>query len=115
MRLFETLDLVLGVVMMLCGFAGIGITFYLGRTKMKEIDPLVLGYKISHDSIFYQLLRMSRYGGAFSSPWLAKRIQLTHIRDHFDKDFQRPFIIAHRLLMIAGVYIFLIIILDQFS
>ena len=89
-------------LILICIFVGIGMTFYLGWSKMKEIDQLVYGYEIPSDSIFFQLLRMSRYGGAFASRWIAKRAHLLHIRDQFDKKFQRPFIIAHYLLMIGG-------------
>jgi len=80
---------------------------------MKEIDQLVYGYEIPSDSIFFQLLRMPRYGGAFACRWCAKRSHLLYIRDHFDKKFQRPFIVTYYLSIIGGTSIFLLYILDK--
>ncbi|NOX43616.1 MAG: hypothetical protein GXP19_07780 [Gammaproteobacteria bacterium] len=111
--ILEILSHILATISFLCGFVGIGMTFYLGRSKMKEIDQLVYGYKIPSDSIFFQLLRMPRYGGAFASRWGAKRAHLLHIRDQFDKKFQRPFIITHYLFIIGGISLVLLIILDK--
>ncbi len=97
----------------ICGFMAIGMTFYLGRSKGKEIDRLVYGHEISSDSIFYKILRLPNYGGAFASRWLAKRTHLLHIRDQFDKKFQRPFIITHYLFMVGGISMVLLFILDK--
>ncbi len=115
MRLLEFLYHLSGAIMLLCSFVNIGMTFYLGRTKMKEVDQLVLGHTIAHDSIFYQLLRFPQYGGAFSSFWLARRTKLLYLRDHFDPNFQRPFIITFYILATGGISMVLLIILDQFS
>ena len=90
------------------------MTFYLGRTKMKEIDRLVYGYEIPSDSIFFQLLRLPQYGGAFTWHWAAKRSSLLHIRDNFDKKFQRPFIITFYLFITGFIAMILGVILDKF-
>ena len=113
MTLLQILDLILTVIFVLCGFVGIGMTFYLGRSKGKEIDRLVYGHEISSDSIFYKILRLPNYGWAFASRWFAKRAHLLPIRDQFDKKFQRPFIITHYLFMIGGGALVLLIILDK--
>lgn len=81
---------------------------------MKEVDRIVYGYEIPSDSIFFQLLRIPQYGGAFAWRWSAKRSSLLHIRDHFDKSFQRPFIITFHLLWIGTMGMILGVILDKF-
>jgi len=101
------------ILILICGFVAIGMTFYLGISKGKEIDRLVYGYEIPSDSIFYKILRLPNYGGAFSSRWFAKRAHLLQIRDHFDKKFQRPFIITHYLFMIGGIAILALYTLDK--
>ncbi len=115
MSILEALSHVLFVVAIICGFIGIGMTFYLGRSKVKEIDRLVYDRKICSDSIFHLILRLPNYGHAFVSPWFAKRAHLTHIRDHFNKEFERPFIITHYLFMVGGASMVLVIIHGQFS
>jgi len=86
----------------------------LGRSKVKEIDRFVYGYEITSDSIFYLILRLPAYGGAFAWRWGAKRSKLLHIRDQFDKRFQRPFIITFYLYTIGSVSMILLIIWDKF-
>ena len=105
----------LGIIalIMLCAVVAIGMTFYLGRNKVKEIDRLVYGFEIPDDSIFFQILRLPKYGGVFASRWIAKRCHLTHIRDQFDKKFERPFIITHHLFMIGAIGIVLLYVLDK--
>ncbi len=100
------------ILILICAFTGIGMTFYLGRKKVKEIDQLVYGRKRRSDSIFHLILRLPSYGAAFASPWIAKRSHLTHIRDHFDKTFQRPFIITYYLFMVGVISMALLFILD---
>ena len=87
--------------------------FYLGREKVKKIDLLVYGYEIPHDSIFYKIQRVPTYGGAFAWYWGAKRSKLLKIRDHFDKQFQKPFIITFWLMMIGLVSMVLGIAFDH--
>ncbi len=115
MHILQTLENIAGYTAMFCAFIGIGMTFYLGKSKVKEIDRLVYGRKIRNDSIFHLILRLPNYGWAFTSPWFAKRSSLLHIRNHFDKQFERPFIITHYLFMVGGISVLLLFILDQFS
>ncbi len=105
---------IIGAMSFLCIFAAIGMTFYLGRTKMKEIDKLVYGFEIPSDSIFFMMQRMSHYVGPFVCRWCAKRSGSLYIRDHFDKKFQRPFIITHYLFVIGGSLMILAVVLDKF-
>jgi len=104
----------ISVLTLICGFTAIGMSFYLGRSKVKEIDRLVHGHEITSDSIFYLILRLPAYGGAFAWRWGAKRSKLLHIRDHFDKKFQRPFIITFYLFTIGSISMILLIIWDKF-
>ena len=113
MQSFELFFWIWAVLTLLCGFAAIGMTFYLGRSKVKEIDRLVYGYEMPSDSIFNLILRLPTYGAAFASPWVAKRASLLHIRNHFDKKFERPFIITHYLFMVGGISMVLLIIVDK--
>ncbi len=103
----------LAILALICGFLAIGMTFYLGRNKLKEIDRLVYNHEILYDSIFYLILRLPTYGAAFSCRWCAKRSHLLHIRDRFDKKFQRPFIITHYLFMFAGIVMIVLIVWDK--
>ncbi len=114
MTLAQLFFLSLFAMFVLCTFTAIGMTFYLGRTKMKEIDKLVYGFEIPSDSIFFQLQRMSHYVTPFVCRWCAKRSGSLYIRDHFDKKFQRPFIITYYLFVIAGFLMILAIVLDKF-
>ena len=103
----------LAIFILLCSFAGIGMTFYLGRSKMKEIDRVVYGYEIPSDSIFFQLFRMMDYGGSFAWRFYARRIGKEWIREHFDKRYQRPFVITYYLFTASGLFIVLLYILDK--
>jgi hypothetical protein len=80
-------------IIMLGGFVFIGLGLYLGRSKIKIIDQVVLGYEIANDSdnIFYKAMRLMNYGGAFVWRMGAKRSKLLYLNDRFDKKFQRPF------------------------
>ena len=113
MQILQTIVSVLAALFVFCSFAAISMTFYLGRSKVKEIDRLVYGYEMPSDSIFNLILRLPTYGAAFASPWVAKRASLLHIRNHFDKKFERPFIITHYLFMTGGISMVLLIIVDK--
>lgn len=99
---------------LLCSFAYIFMTFYLARSKMKEIDRLVYGYEIPNDSIFYQGFRMMDYGGAFAWRFYARRIGKEWIRQRFDKKFKRPFIANFWLIVISGFFLCVAVILNEF-
>jgi len=99
---------------LLCGFTFIFMTFLLGKSKIKEIDRLVFGYEVSSDSIFHKGLRLMNYSGAFAWRFGAKRSKLLHIRDQFDKNFQRPFIIYFWLVVTGTSALIISVILDKF-
>lgn len=105
---------VCSALFLVCGFTAIFVTFYLGRSKIKEIDRLVFGYEISGDSVFYQGFRLMDYGGAFAWRFNARRIGKEWIRERFDKKFQRPFVIRFWLVFITGGFLILGIILDKY-
>ena len=113
MALNELIFTCVWLAIFLCGFAAIAMTFYLGRSKIKEIDRLVYGQEIPSDGISFQIMRLPKYGGAFASHWIAKRCHLLHIRNHFDKKFERPFIITHHLFMIGFIVMILLFVLDK--
>ncbi len=112
MRDDELIFLCLLGIGLICAFVSIFITIYLGRTKIKEIDRVVLGYEISSDNILHLGIRMMNYGGAFAWRWSAQRSGILPIRDHFDKKFQRPFIINYWLVF-AGTFFLALAILWQ--
>lgn len=109
----QTFSWVLTLLIFISMLVGIGMTFYLGRRKVKEIDRLVYGFEIPSDSIFFQVMRIPHYGGAFAWRWGAKRVHLFHIRDQFDKQFQRPFIITFHLYWTGTMGMILLYILDK--
>jgi len=80
-------------------FISIGFLYYIGKTRIKEIDKAVLGYEFPNDSIFALGLRVPNYSGGFVSKWGAKRGRLTGKIEHFDSEFKRPFIIYYFLFM----------------
>jgi hypothetical protein len=113
MQTNEIIFVSLIVVFLFSTFLSIGITIYLGKRKIKEIDRIVFGYEIIDDNIFYQMLRLPRYGGAFAWRWSAKRANLLQIRDQFDKKFQRPFIINFWLIMFGAFCMIILFVLDK--
>ncbi len=114
MTIIEVLFLGFLSLGLLCGFTVIFMTFFLGRKKIKEIDRLVYGYEISSDSIFYKGLRLMNYGGAFAWRFGAKRSKLLYIRERFDKNFQRPFIIYFWLVITCSLASAIAILLDEY-
>ncbi len=97
---------------LICAFVSIFMTLYLGRTKIKEIDRVVFGYEVPINNFLYLGTRMMNYGGGFAWRWSAKRSGILPIRDHFDKKFQRPFIINFWLVF-AGIFFIALAILWQ--
>jgi len=104
---------ILVVLTILCIISGILLVFYLGREKVKNIDKLVYGFVIPNDSIFYKLQRIPSYGAAFAWRWGAKRSKIEHIRDKFDKAFQRPFVYTFWLFSFSVVTLIVEILLDK--
>ena len=89
--------------------------FYLGRRHVKAVDKLVYGSTIPNDSIFFQLLRIPNYGGAFSWKFSARRNRLEAMVKQFDSAFKRPFIITF-WCMVAGFISFIaMVILQHFA
>ena len=111
--MFEILSHVLFVIGMLCGCIVIGMIFYLGRSKMKEIDRVVYGYEIPSDSIFFKGFRFMDYGGAFAWRFYARRIGKEWMRERFDKKFQRPFIISFWLIIVGCLFLGIVVIWDE--
>ena len=105
MSIWQILSLVFVSVFIGCAFIGIAFVFYLGRTRVKQIDKLIYGFEIPHDSIFFKLQRVPSYGAACAWHWGAKRSGMLKIRDQFDKDFQKPFIITFWLFVVGTVSI----------
>ncbi len=107
--------IVLGLtgIWLICGFVSIFMTLYLGRTRIKEIDCVVLGYEITSDNILHLGNRMMNYGGAFAWRWSAKRSGILPIRDHFDKKFQRPFIINYWLVFASIFFLAMSMLWDK--
>ncbi len=52
------------------------LLFYIGRTRIKEIDKVVYGYEFPNDSIFALIIRVPSYAGAFLWKWSAKKVVL---------------------------------------
>ena len=108
------LEWIFGLIGLLCPLIGIGVAFYLGKNKIKDIDRLVYGFEIADDSIFFYGLRLMNYGGAFAWRLGAKRSKLIYLREKFDKKFQRPFIIYFYLMVSGGFSAILLFILSKF-
>lgn len=91
MNSLELTFIVLGLCGLILSFTVIGLMFFIGKTRIKEIDKVVYGYEFPNDSIFAQMIRVPSYGGAFLWRWSAKRSGLKAKIEHFDKSFQWPF------------------------
>lgn len=114
MNVIQILDWLLPIVFMLCAFAGLRMVFYLGRCRVKNIDRVVYGFEIPHDSIFFKIQRIPTYGGAFAWRWGAKRGGLEKIRDEFDKKFKMPFIVTFWLFVVGVISMVLGIVISNF-
>lgn len=101
----EMVTLILGIMALVAGFTMIGLLFYIGKTRIKEIDKAVLGYEFPHDSIFALIIRVPNYAGGFMWKWSARRGHLEGKIEHFDQKFQWPFK-AVMILAIFGIICF---------
>ncbi len=97
-----------------CMIISIGLMFYIGKTRIKEIDKAVLGYEHTHDSIFLLMLRVPNYGGGFLWKWSAKRGGLKGKIEHFDAKFRRPFIINFILISIGVICLTIAVIIGEY-
>ncbi len=102
MTTVEVISLIVFLVTVLSGFAMIGLLFFIGKTRIKEIDKAVLGYEFPHDSIFALIIRVPNYAGGFLWKWSARRTGLEGKIEHFDQRFQWPFKAA-MILAILGI------------
>ena len=57
---------------------------------------------------------MMNYSGAFAWYLGAKRSNLLHIRDHFDKTFQLPFVVTFHVFWVGFFCMIMLIVLDEF-
>lgn len=85
----------------LCGIIAIGLLFYIGKTRIKEIDKAVLGYEFPSDSIFALIIRVPNYAGGFMWKWSARRTGLEGKIEHFDNRFRWPFIATMVLIIVS--------------
>lgn len=102
MSIVEAISLAIFLLGILCAFIAIGFLFYIGKTRIKEIDKAVLGYEFPHDSIFALIVRVPNYAGGFMWKWSARRSGLEGKIEHFDTSFRWPFIVA-MVLAITGM------------
>jgi len=104
--------LILFLLFIVSAFSMIGLAFYVGRARVKEIDKIAHGFEIPHDSIFFLVMRVPTYGFAFLWGWYAKRMGLDGKIDHFDRHFRWPFIAA----AVSGLFgILMMIIMALFD
>ena len=97
-----------------CIFLSIGIIYYIGKTRIKEIDKAVIGYELPNDSIFTLGLRAPNYAFGFMWKWFARRTKLAGKIEHFDKQFQRPFLLVGWLSCIGGFFLVISSIIQEF-
>jgi len=109
----ETPEIILTVLFSL-GVAAIllmaVLMYYIGCTRIKEIDRVIYGFEFPNDSIFALGLRVPNYGSAFLWKWSAKGSGLAGKIEHFDRRFRWPFI-AVFLLMVLGVFMMILAVL----
>jgi len=114
MSILEIISLVVAFLAVFSAFIAIGLLFYIGKTRIKEIDKAVLGYEMPHDSIFALIIRVPNYAGGFMWKWSARRTGLEGKIEHFDSHFQWPFK-AVMVLTITGIIFFTIgIVLEKY-
>jgi hypothetical protein len=114
MTTVQTITLFLFLFGSLCGFIAIGLLFYIGKTRIKEIDKAVLGYEFPDDSIFALIIRVPNYAGGFMWQWSARRTGLEGKIEHFDKRFRWPFIAAMVLVITSMSSMIIGTFMDKF-
>ena len=92
----------------------IGLMFYIGRTRIKEIDKAVLGYEFPHDSIFALMIRIPNYASGFIWKWSAKRTGLEGKIEHFDIKFRWPFIASFILVFFGMTCAIIGVLFDKY-
>jgi len=101
MDFLEILANILLIIFITGGIATIGMTYYLGKHHVKEIDKVVYGHEFPNDSIFALFIRVPNYAGAFAFEWSARRSGLVGKIDKFDAKFRRPFIFTFWLMIVS--------------
>ncbi len=97
----EITFLVLFTLTVICGFSLVAMTLYLGRRHVKEVDRAVWGHELSTD-IITLFARAPAYAAGFAWRLFARRNGLAGKIEHFDRKFQRPFIITFWLMVVSG-------------
>ncbi len=110
----EIISLILALIFLISGFIFIGLLFYIGKTRIKEIDKAVLGYEFPNDSIFALIIRVPNYAGGFMWKWSARRTGLEGKIEHFDRRFRWPFIATMVLVIVSLGAMIVGMILDHF-
>lgn len=104
MPVVNIIFIIVGLLAVMSSFIVIGLLFYIGKTRVKEIDRAVLGYEFPHDSIFALIIRVPNYAGGFMWKWSARRSGLEGKIEHFDKQFRWPFIAVMRLAIVSALF-----------
>jgi len=99
---------------MFSGVSAIILLFYIGKTRIKEIDKIVYGYEFPNDSIFALMIRFPSYAGGFIWKWSAKRSGLEGKIEHFNFKFKWPFIAAFLLFIISILSLILGVLVDKY-
>jgi len=102
----ETHDILLtvaGTFFFVISWSMIGMGFYFKKSLIKRADMVFMGFEAPNDSIFFVLLRATRYAMLFAWPWHAKRTGELEKADQFDEKFQRPFKIFFWLMIIGSI------------
>ena len=97
---------------LLATIISVGLMFYIGKTRIKQIDKVVYGYEFPHDSIFALMIRVPNYASGFMWKWSAKRSGLEGKIEQFDNKFKKPFILSF-VLVFFGVACFVAAILME--
>jgi hypothetical protein len=92
MTTYQAISLLFAGLFLATSFIAIILLFFIGKTRIKEIDKAVLGYEFPHDNIFALMIRVPNYASSFLWEWSAKRTKLDGKIEHFDKKFRWPFI-----------------------
>ncbi|MBL1261928.1 MAG: hypothetical protein COB33_015575 [Thiotrichaceae bacterium] len=95
-------------------FISLALMFYIGRTRVKEIDKVVYGYEFPHDSIFALMIRVPNYASGFLWKWSARRSGLEDKIEHFDKRFRWPFIAAFLLAIFGMVCLIIALLFEKY-
>lgn len=99
----EIILLTLGSIFICSIFIAIALIFYIGRTRIKEIDKAVFGYEYPNDSVFALMIRVPNYASGFLWGWSAKRTGLKGKIEHFDMGFRWPFIASFILIFFGMI------------